>query len=463
MSVAQPASHPLIAELTAGLHGRVIWPGDADYDAARRVAAGHVDRPPAAIVRVAGADDIATVVGVARETGLPLAVRSGGHSGEGHGVVDGGIVVDLHDMKAIDLDVEGRTGWFESGLTAGEVTRALAEHGLAVGFGDTGTVGIGGITLGGGVGYLVRKEGLTIDNLLAAEIVTADGRLRRVDAEHEPDLFWAIRGGGGNFGVVTRFRFRLAPLPSFVGGMMVRPATTEVVAGFMAAAEAAPEELSGIVNVMPCPPLPFVDEAHHGEIVVFAFMGYAGEADAGMRALQPFRDLATLYADLTRPMPYPEMYAGEEGDEEHPRMKIVGRSLFVGHVDGERAAAIVAAMHAGDAPMRAVQLRVVDGAAARVPVEATAYAHRRNRIMAIVVSSWETEAERVTRQAWVDDLADALDEGLTGIYVNFLSGEGEGRIRAAYPGATYDRLAAIKATYDPTNLFRGNENVVPAA
>lgn len=461
MSASSAAPDALLDDLRSRVDGRVIGPDDADYDVVRRVAAGHVDRRPAAIVRVRDARDVAAVIALARETGLPLAVRSGGHSEEGHGVVEAGLVIDLRDMKAIDLDLAGRTGWFETGLTAGEVTKALAEHGLAVGFGDTGSVGIGGITLGGGAGYLVRKHGLTIDSLLGAEVVTADGRLVRVDADHEPDLFWAIRGGGGNFGVATRFRFRLVELPSFVGGMLVLPATPAVVAGFMAAAEAAPEELSAIVNVMPCPPLPFVDETHHGETVVFAFIGYAGQAEAGMAALQPFRDLVTPYADLTRPMPYPEMYTDEE-EGDGPPLMIAGRSLFIDHLDDARAEAIVSAMAAIDAPLRAVQLRVVDGAAARVPVEATAYAHRANRIMTIVVASYATLEERAARQAWVDALADRLDQGLPGIYVNFLSGEGPERIRAAYPGPTFDRLAAIKARYDPTNLFRSNENIAPA-
>ncbi|NJD29362.1 MAG: FAD-binding oxidoreductase [Chloroflexi bacterium] len=455
-----PTLNTLFDSLASQVRGRVIRPDDPDYDPARKVAAGHVDRRPAAIVRVAGADDIATVIAVARESSLPLAVLSGGHSGEGHGVVDDGIVIDLRDMKAMEIDVAGRTGWFETGLTAGEVTRALAEHGLAVGFGDTGSVGIGGITLGGGAGYLVRKHGLTIDSLLAAEIVTADGQLRLVDAEHEPDLFWAIRGGGGNFGVATRFRFRLVELPSFVGGMLVLPASAEVVQGFMAAAEAAPEELSAIVNVMPCPPLPFVAPEHHGTTVIFAFLGFAGETEAGQRALAPFRALTTPHADLTRPMAYPEMYPPEEG--EGPGFAVTGRSLFIDHVDRAAAETIVAAMDRLDAPLRAVQLRVVDGAAARVPADATAYAHRSNRIMAIVVASYASLEERPSRQAWVEGVAGAIDQGLTGIYVNFLSGEGPERIRAAYPGATFDRLAAIKARYDPANLFRSNENIPPA-
>jgi len=243
---------------------------------------------------------------------------------------------------------------------------------------------------------------------------------------------------------------------------MVLPATAEVVAGFMAAAEAAPEDLSAIVNVMPCPPLPFVAPEHHGEVVVFAMLAYAGEAEAGQRALAPFRELTTPYADLTQPMSYSGMYPPEEGGEGMPPMKVTGRSLFVNHVDRAGAEAILAAMGKLDVPLRAVQLRVVDGAAARVPADATAYAHRANRIMVVVVASYASLDGRPASQAWVEGLANALDQGLTGIYVNFLSGEGPARIRAAYPGMTFDRLAAIKATYDPTNLFRSNENIPPA-
>lgn len=220
-SPAQSTVSIAIPDLRASLAGRMITPEDAEYDAARAVVAGGVDRRPAAIVRVANSDDVAHVVNLARETGLELAVRSGGHSGAGHGVSEGGIVIDLRDMKGLDIDADARTAWAETGLTAGEVTAALEAHGLAIGFGDTGTVGIGGITLGGGVGYLVRKHGLTIDNLLAAEVVTADGRVLHVDADTEPDLFWAIRGGGGNFGVATRFQYRLHALDGIYGGMLI--------------------------------------------------------------------------------------------------------------------------------------------------------------------------------------------------------------------------------------------------
>src|SRR5919108_650201 len=212
-----------ISEFSSEVRGTLIRPHDDGYDEARSVFYGGFDRRPVLIVRVKDATDVSRVVALARESGLELAVRSGGHSVAGHSVSDGGIVLDLSEMKNLELDVEGRTAWAQTGLTAGEFTDATGAHGLATGFGDTGSVGIGGITLGGGVGYLVRKHGLTIDSVLAIDVVTADGQHLRADAENHPDLFWAMRGGGGNFGVATRFQYRLHELPSVVGGMLFLP------------------------------------------------------------------------------------------------------------------------------------------------------------------------------------------------------------------------------------------------
>src|SRR6266542_4487236 len=284
-----------IPRLRAALNGRVIAPDDAGYDQARAVFYGGFDRRPAVIVRVADATDVARVVSLARQTGLELAIRSGGHSNAGHSVSDGGIVLDLGDMRALDIDVAARTAWAQTGLTAGDYTTATGKHGLATGFGDTGSVGIGGITLGGGVGFLVRKHGLTIDNLLAAEVVTADGQILRADAETNPDLFWALRGGG-NFGVATRFQYRLHPVGTVTGGMLILPATPEVVAGFVAEAAAAPEELSAIANVMVAPPMPFLPAELHGQLVVMALLVHAGAVEDGERAVAPFRRLATPLA-----------------------------------------------------------------------------------------------------------------------------------------------------------------------
>jgi FAD/FMN-containing dehydrogenase len=375
-------------------------------------------------------------------------------------VSEGGIVIDLADMRALEIDAEARTAWAQTGLTAVEFTTAAAEHGLGIGFGDTGSVGIGGITLGGGVGYLVRKHGLTIDSLQAADIVTADGEIRRVDVENEPDLFWAIRGGGGNFGVATRFRFGLHQIDTVVGGMLLLPATVDTIAGFMAEAEAAPEELSSIGNVMPAPPMPFVPEEAHGKLAIMGLMSYAGDPEAGQRALAPFRALAEPIADMLRPMPYPEVYPPEE-EGYHPLAK--GHTMFVDTIGRPEAETIVEHLGTSTAMMGVAQLRTLGGAMARVPVDATAFAHRQSKIMVNVAAIYERPDEIAVHGPWVEALAAALHQGDDGAYVNFLGDEGEARIHAAYPGPTWDRLRQIKARYDPTNLFRLNQNIPPAA
>ena len=450
-----------IAQLRSSFDGRVTGPGDAGYDQARKVFYGKWDRRPAAVVRPTSAQEVARVVTLAAESGSELAVRSGGHSLAGHSVSDGGIVLDLAELTALDIDLDSGTAWAQTGLTAAAYTAQVGEHGLATGFGDTGSVGIGGITLGGGVGFLVRKHGLTIDNLLAAELVTADGQILEVDDERHPDLFWAIRGGGGNFGVATRFKFRLHELPSIVGGMLLLPGSPEVIEGLVAAAAAAPEELSMIANIMVAPPMPFLPPQAHGKLVVMAMLCYAGDAEAGQRALAPFRDLAEPLADMLQPAPYTVMFPPEEGEEEfHPTA--VAHTMFMDTVDRQMADTIMEQLQASDAPVRAVQLRALGGAMARVPVEATAFAHRHSRIMANVAAFYEGPADRDRRQAWVDGAAAALQQGDEGAYVNFLGDEGPERVRRAYPGSTWARLVEVKRRYDPDNLFRRNHNIPPA-
>ena len=450
----------MIAQLHTALQGTVITPDDAEYDAARAVFYGGIDRRPAAIIRVGDARDVSRVVSFARDSGLELAVRSGGHSIAGHRVSDGGIVLDLRNLRALEIDPQRRTAWAETGLTAAEYTTAAGTHDLATGFGDTGSVGISGITLGGGVGFLVRKHGLTIDDLLAADVVTADGELLRTDAENHPDLFWAIRGGGGNFGVATRFQFRLHPLDTIVGGMLLLPATPDTIAGFMAEAEAAPEELATIANVMLAPPMPFVPAEHHGKLIIMAMMVYAGPTDAGERAIAPFRALGNPIVDMLRPMRYPEMYPPEE-EGYHP--VATGRTMFRDIVDRRAAETIVEHLSASTAMMSVAQLRVLGGAVARVSDDATAYAHRRRRIMVNVAAVYQQPEQAAQYAPWVTAFAAALRQGDdTDAYVNFLADEGEARVRASYPGATWDRLRAIKRRYDPTNVFHLNQNIPPA-
>jgi len=448
-----------VPELRSLFRGRVITPGDAEYDQARTPFYGGVDRRPAAIIRVADTGDVSRVISLARENGLELAVRSGGHSVAGHCVTDRGIVLDLSAMRGLQIDVNGRSAWAETGLTAGEYTAEVGNYGLATGFGDTASVGIGGITLGGGIGYLVRKHGLTIDNLLAAEVVTADGTLMRVNSDSHPDLFWAIRGGGGNFGVATRLQFRLNEVDKIMGGMLILPATSEVIASFVAEAESAPEELSIIATVMTAPPMPFLPAEVHGKLIILSTLVYAGDVEAGERAIAPFRSLARPLADMIRPMRYPEIYPPEQGGN-HP--VAAARTMFLDHIDRSVAGTILEHVKASTGSMAVTQIRALGGAMARIPADDTAFAHRASRIMVNIATIYERPEQKATHEAWATDFASALRQGDDGAYVNFIGDEGKARIRAAYPGRTWERLSAIKARYDPTNLFHLNQNIPPA-
>ena len=447
-----------VERIRSSVRGSVFAPGDEGYDAQRSLVYGGIDPRPGVIVRVADAADVAAVIAIARETGVELAVRSGGHSGAAHSTTLGGIVLDVRDLHGIDVDVAGRTAWVGAGATAGEVTTVLAEHDLAIGFGDTGSVGVAGITLGGGVGYLVRRFGLTIDSLIAVELVTADGQVLLVDEASHPDLFWAIRGGGGNFGVATRFRFRLHEVGQVVGGMLVQPVSEEAIVAIMDAGAAAPEALSLIANVMPCPPLPFVAEERHGELVIFSLVCWSGPVEEADAALAPIRAAAEPLADMLQPMGYPGMYGPEDPDY-HPLA--VSRTLFMDGVDADDARTMVQALRASDSPLRVVQLRPLGGAMARVPSDATAFAHRDRAVMANVAAFYSGPEDVDAKTAWVDALTGALRDG-TAAYVNFVGDEGPDRVRDAYPGATYGRLAEVKRRYDPDNVFRRNQNVEPA-
>jgi FAD/FMN-containing dehydrogenase len=460
--LTRPATQTLpTQQLRRRFGDRLVTPDDEGYEAARTPLYGGIDLHPAAVIRVRDIDEIRRVIALAHETGLPLAVRGGGHSIAGHSLVEGGIVLELSPMKRLDIDPSSRTAWAEAGLTAVELSNQAQPHELAVGFGDTGSVGIGGITLGGGVGYLVRAHGLTVDSLLGAKLVTAAGEVLEVDADHHPDLFWAIRGGGGNFGVVTRFHYQLHPVGTVVGGMVLLPATAASVAGFIEAAEAAPEALSAIANVMPAPPMPGVPEEHLGKPVIFGLMVHVGDVDAGLRAVAPFRALATPIVDMLGPMPYPQIYPPEDPDY-HPTA--VNHTMFIDRVDLDVARTIVEYLEASDASLRVAQLRVLGGAMARIPADATAFAHRSSRIMVNVAAFYDgTPEDRARRARWVSEFAGALFQGDVAAYVNFLDDEGEARVRAAYPGPTWDRLVEVKRRYDPTNFFHRNQNIPPDA
>ncbi len=453
-------SVPSLDALRAGLAGRVIEPGDAEYDVARQVHNAVHDRRPALVVRVGSAADVARTIAFARHAGLRLTVRGGGHSLAGHAVADDAVMVDFAEMRGVEIDPEQRLAWAEAGVTAGEYTRAAAAHGLATPFGDTASVGIAGITLGGGIGFLTRKHGLTIDSLAAVEIVTADGDLLVASDTSNPDLFWAVRGGGGNFGIVTRLQYRLHPVDVVTAGALFLPATRDVLCGIVPIAASAPDELTVIASLMSAPPLPFIPSEAHGRPMIAILVVHAGDLEAGQRALAPFRALATPIADMVRPMPYPDIYAlTAEAERRSPN---VTRSLLLESLEDAIVDTILERMASPSSPAAMTQIRVLGGAMARIPADATAFAHRDCPIMLSVITPFADVVDGDRHAAWTQEYADALGLRDAPAYANFLGDEGEARLRAAYPPATYARLAEIKRQYDASNVFNANQNIGPS-
>lgn len=440
------------------LPGRVTLPGDPAYDADRAVIFDPAQCQPAALARVASAADVSEVIGFARKYGFDLAVRGGGHSSSGHGTVHGGIVIDLRDLAEVSVDTATGTVWVGGGATVGAVLRTLEPHGLVIGFGDSGDVGVGGIVTGGGIGYLSRLFGATVDSMLAAEVVLADGRIVIASAQSEPDLFWAIRGGGGNFGVLTRIQFQAQRLSAFTGGLLILPGTAEAIAGFTAAAQLAPDALSAIAMVMPAPPAPFIPPELRGQLIILALMAYAGPDESADAALAPFRALGPIL-DMVKPGPFLSLY--EDAGGEPPGMPET-RTFFVDRISKDAARTIAGFLTESDSAMRMVQIRVLGGAVNRVPADATAYAHRDAQILLFLANFYSDDADRPRRRKWVDELMLALKQDHEGAYVNFLGDEGAASTRSAYPGRSWDRLRRIKRQYDPHNLFRRNQNIPPA-
>jgi len=459
MSNQVPAVHRRLA-----IRGDVILPGDAEYDSARRVHNLLHDRFPAVIVRPVDADDVVSAVRYASENGLTVAVRGGAHSGAGYGTIDDGLVIDLSRMRAISVNPAARVARAQGGITAGEFTAATSPHGLVTPFGDAPTVGVGGITIGGGVGYLTRKLGMTIDSLLAAEIVTADGHKIRTSETEHPDLFWAIRGGGGNFGILTELEFRLHPVNMVLGGPLFLPATRETVRGVIELTQKAPEDLTTISAVMRFMPSPMMPEAVHNRVTLMVIPVWAGDLDAGQQVLAPFRALATPFADFIHPTPFIGMYEEGGGPGEHYTSLV--RSFMGNSLDDAAIDAMLDHFAADRVPsqrsMTVAQIRVLGGAMARVPSDATAFSHRDAQVLIGFAAVGFDPSEYPAHLAWVESLYNAVRHHATGSYLNFLEDEGDSRIRQAYSAATYQRLAEVKRRYDPNNLFRHNPNIAPA-
>ena len=449
-----------------GFRGRLIAPADEGYDDARAIWNGAIDRKPGLIARCADTPDVASAVRFAREHDLRASVRSGGHGVAGLALCDDGLVIDLSAMKGVRVDPGERFVEVAAGVTLGEMDAATQPVGLAVPAGVVTHTGVAGLTLGGGIGWLTRKHGLSVDNLVAADVVTADGERVTASEQEHPDLLWGLRGGGGNFGIVTSFRFRAHPVgPTVLAGPMVFPLerTTEVMDAYREWARGAPEELTTIVNVRQAPAAPWMPEPLHGVPVLLIVACWCGSPDTGERVVAPIRALGPIL-DLCGPKPFVEhqtMFNGAVVPGWHYYWKSVELDeLSVPAVDEirEHTERITS-------PRSYTVVFQLGGAMSRVDEMDTAYGGRSPRFAVNVNGVWlpEEAGGGPEHTEWTRSLFGALEPMARGVYVNFLGDEGQDRVRAAYGEEKYRRLSSLKARYDPTNLFRSNQNIRPAA
>jgi FAD/FMN-containing dehydrogenase len=445
------------------LRGSLIAPDDAGYDEARKLFNGMIDKRPALIARCADVADVMSAVNYARDIGALLAVRGGGHNGGGLGSCDGGVVIDLSGMRGIRVNADERTVRVQGGCTWGDVDHATHAFGMATPSGIISTTGVGGLTLGGGIGHLARKHGLSIDNLLEADVVLADGRLVRANERENPDLFWAIRGGGGNFGVVTSFLFRLHAVDTVIGGPTLWPLemAADVMRWYDGFIASAPEELTGFFAFLTVPPGPPFPEHLHLHQMCGAVWCYAGSAVDADDVFAPVREFGPPALDGLEPMPFPALQSAFDalyspGDQWYWRADFVDElsdDAIAAHVEfGERLPTTLSTMH----------LYPIDGAVQRAGAEDTAFAYRSSRWAEVIVGVDPDPAKAPEITKWTVDYWDAVHPySAGGAYVNFMMDEGEERVKATY-GDNYARLTEVKAKYDPGNLFRVNQNILPA-
>jgi len=454
-----------VTGLATGLRGTLVTPDSPAYDEARTIWNAMIDRRPALIVECAGAADVARAVRFAREHGLLVAVRSGGHNIAGNAVCDGGLVISLAKMKSIRVDPAARRAWVEPGNTLGDVDNETQAYGLAVPTGINSTTGIAGLTLGGGFGWLSRKHGLTIDSLISADVVTPSGDLVRASAEENADLFWGIRGGGGNFGIVTAFEFALHPVgPEVLSGLIVHPfkdarAVLEYYREFCAK---APDELTVWAVMRKAPPLPFLPADVHGTEVLILAALYAGDMAAGEKALAPLRAFGTPIADVISPHQFIAFQAAFD-----PLLTPGARNYWKSHdflkLPDALLDTLVGYVETLPDPQCEIFIAQMGGATNRVPADATAYRHRDAEFVVNVHGRWSDASQDARCIAWCRELFDAAAPHATGgVYVNFMTEEETQRVEKAY-GASYAPLVKLKNKYDPTNMFRLNQNIRPAA
>ena len=451
-----------LGALAERVTGQVIRPGDDGYEEARQVRNGMIDARPAAIVRCATAEDVVAVVKLAAEKGMDLAVRGGGHSVPGFGTAEGALVADLSPMQSVEVDDAARTATAGGGTTWGRFNDVTAAHGLATTGGVVSTTGIGGLTLGGGIGYLCRAHGLSCDNLIAARVVTADGALVTASADENADLFWALRGGGGNFGVVTEFTYRLHPVTTIYGGPMFFELAdgADVIKHFRDFIATAPREWGGFPGFHIAPPLPFIPAARAGEPLVALVSCWNGPAEEGERVLQGFRDVARPVAELVGEMPYAALNSAFDALYP-PGLQHYWKTAYAAELTDE---AIAVHMEYGPrvpAVNCAVHLYPINGAVREVPAEATAFGHRDANFAPVIAGMWPDPAQNEENIRWVRDYYAALQpHSQAGGYINFASPDDQDKVAENY-GANYRRLVEVKRRYDPDNLFHLNQNIRP--
>jgi FAD/FMN-containing dehydrogenase len=452
-----------LRELAAAFGGELVLRGDPGYEQHRHVWNGSIDRNPALIARCAGVSDVIRAVGFARRTGLPTAVRGGGHSFPGLSTCDDGVVIDLGPMRGIRVDPEARTARAQAGVLLGELDRETQAFGLAVPAGIVTHTGLAGLTLGGGIGWLMRKHGLTIDQLLSVDVVTAEGELLRASERENPDLFWGIRGGGGNFGIVTDFEFRLNPLgPIVLAGPIFWPMedSPDVLRFYRDWIAAAPDELTTIVVHRSMPPLPVVPPELHGEPVVAVTCCYAGPVEQGEEVVRPMRQFGSPMLDLCAPKPFVAHQA--MFDPSFPRGQwYYFRSANLTELSNEAIDIVASNALKMTSKLTAFPIFQLGGAVARVGDDETAF-HGRAASHVINVNATTAAAEGFEEEReWSKNFWSELQPHHAGVYMNFLMDEGEERIRQAYGAEKVDRLKALKRSYDPGNLFRLNQNITP--
>ena len=454
-----------VQELRAGLRGTLLRSGDDGYDAARRVWNAMIDRRPALIARCAGASDVIRAVSFARSHHLLLSVKGGGHNVAGNAVCDGGLMIDLSPMRGIRVDPRARTVRVEAGATWAAVDHETQAFGLAVTGGQVSHTGVAGLTLGGGVGNLMRKLGLTIDNLLSVDVVLADGRLLTASAAENQDLFWAVRGGGGNFGIATSFEYRLHPVgPIVLGGMALYPAeqARELLRFYREFMAAAPDELMATVAFLTAPPAPFIPAHVQGKLMVAVLFCHIGPSERAERDAAAWRAFRTPAVDLIGPMPYVAVQRLVDDGAPYGQLQVYLKSDHLAELTDEIIDLVVAHASAITSPQSLVLLFPLGRAVARVGKEDTAFGHRDAAYDYVAYAMWTDRDDADRHVAWTRRFAAAMQPFSIGAYVNEMVDEGEERVRAAYPPATYERLVSLKRKYDPTNLFKLNQNVKPA-